>query len=44
MEVLLKKAVAEASSAAAAVASVYYKELLEALKKIEEQVTQIEET
>jgi len=33
---LLKKAVAEASLAVAAVASAYYKELLEALKKTEE--------
>jgi hypothetical protein len=41
---LLKKAITKASLAAAAVASVYYKELLEALKKIEEQATQIEET
>jgi len=41
---LLKKAVIEASSAAATMASAYYKELLEASKKIEEQATQMEET
>jgi hypothetical protein len=41
---LLKKAVIKASLTVAAVASTYYKELLEALKKIEEQATQIEET
>lgn len=38
-EASLKKAVAEASLATAAMASAYYKELLEALKKTEEQAT-----
>jgi hypothetical protein len=39
VEVLLKKAIIKASLAVTAVASIYYKELLKALKKIEEQAT-----